>query len=335
MTLLIPRWTLTYDGLDITADLLPLWTSITYSDALEGESDEIEVKFENSHHLWSGPWYPTKGAKLGLTIGYAGQPMLPCGSFEIDEIGLSGPPDVASIKALAAGITDDLRTDRSAGYENGTLSTLANDVATRHGFKVVGEIDPSLTLGRITQNAERDLSFLKRVAADYGYVFSVRDKDLIFHQMEVLKQAQPATSLDRTQMIRYSLKDKTRAVYKDVVVSHFDPATKETHQYHIAAKSGANEKTTSGDTLQINTRCENPEQAKIKAEAALAEANGNQFEGSVTVVGTPTLVAGNRITLTGMGRMNGDYLIKSSRHSLDRSGGYITDIEIKMGDSEV
>lgn len=327
MSLLIPRWTLTYDGLDVTLDLLPLWTDITYSDALEGESDEIEVKFENSQHLWSGPWYPTKGAKLGLTIGYEGQPMLPCGSFEIDEIELSGPPDIASIKALAAGITDDLRTNRSAAHENGTLSDLASSVAARHGMTVVGEIDQALTLGRISQNAERDLSFLKRVSANYGYVFSVRDKDLIFHRTADLVAAPPAATLHRTQMIRYSLKDKTREVYKEAAVSYFNPATKVTHEHRVAAPGK-----TSGDTLQLTLRCENQEQARVQAEAALAEANGNQFEGSISVVGTPTLVAGNRVTLTGMGRMSGSYLIKSSRHSLSRSGGYTTEIEVKMGE---
>ncbi|RBP63072.1 hypothetical protein BHG07_08560 [Brenneria salicis ATCC 15712 = DSM 30166] len=48
-------------------------------------------------------------------------------------------------------------------------------------------------------------------------------------------------------------------------------------------------------------------------------------------MGTPQLIAGNKIELVKFGQLSGHWLITSARHSFDRSGGYITEIEIARG----
>ena len=47
--------------------------------------------------------------------------------------------------------------------------------------------------------------------------------------------------------------------------------------------------------------------------------------------GNPRLVAGNRVTLKNMGKMSGQFLINSARHSIDRDKGYTTEIEVNKG----
>ncbi len=42
------------------------------------------------------------------------------------------------------------------------------------------------------------------------------------------------------------------------------------------------------------------------------------------------LVAGNTILLRNLGVFSGKYLIKSTRHSLNRFSGYQTEIEVRM-----
>ena len=115
MTVSLPKFTVLYNNKNITTDIAKYMLSITYSDKTSGESDEIEIELDDTDGLWQNSWYPEKGAKLTLTIEE-----LKCGVFEIDEIEIKGPPDTVSIRAMATGITNSLRTKKSDAHENKT-----------------------------------------------------------------------------------------------------------------------------------------------------------------------------------------------------------------------
>ena len=100
----MPQARILYGQKDISSDISPYLISVSYTDRLSGESDELELRLEDTDGRWRGDWYPGKGDALTVSIGYAGQELVSCGSFEIDEIELSFPPDEVSIRALATGI---------------------------------------------------------------------------------------------------------------------------------------------------------------------------------------------------------------------------------------
>lgn len=80
-----PQFRLVYDQKDVTVDLAPFILSVTYTDVLEGESDELTVSVEDRDHRWKNNWFPGKGAQLSLSMGYAGRPLAHMGRFEVDE----------------------------------------------------------------------------------------------------------------------------------------------------------------------------------------------------------------------------------------------------------
>ena len=137
-----------------------IWSNFPYVDHLSGESDELEVRLEDVDGRWRGPWYPGKGDKLRAEIGYAGEKFLPCGEFEIDEIGWSFPPDEVSIRALATGISTPSRTRKSKGYEKTTLAAVIRAVAKRLGLTPAGEV-ADIPIDRVTQYQESNLAFLE------------------------------------------------------------------------------------------------------------------------------------------------------------------------------
>jgi phage protein D len=51
-----PQWVLTYQGVNITADVSEMVTSITYQDCLDGASGTMEVELEDHEKLWQGSW---------------------------------------------------------------------------------------------------------------------------------------------------------------------------------------------------------------------------------------------------------------------------------------
>lgn len=317
-----PIFKIEYNQKDITKDVSNQVLNIEYTDYEHGQSDEITITFDDTQKLWQSSWIPSKGDSIRVFIGYEGEKLLNCGVFEIDEIEFATPPDTLTVKALATGITKALRQNNSVAYENKTLKQIASEIAQKHSLTLVGGIE-DVRVERITQNQERDLTFLKKLAEQYGYIFKIAEGNLVFYKTEKLTGADAAKILYRTDLTRITLSEKTSKNYKAVTVSYHNPKTGK----KITA-TAKNEKCVKGDTLKITERCENKQQALLKAKAALAKGN-NTIEGSIDLVGTPSLIAGLNIELKDLGYFSGKYHITQTRHFIDRTSGYGTSLEVK------
>src|ERR1700739_2066004 len=109
-----PEWRLSYAGQNLTSKIIGMVLEITYTDHFHGKAGDVEVKLEDKDQRWQGPWFPVQGDVMQLWIGYAGENKLDCGSFQVDDLELEGPPDVFTIRAIPAYITPALRTPTSA-----------------------------------------------------------------------------------------------------------------------------------------------------------------------------------------------------------------------------
>lgn len=324
-----PHWELTISKADVRRAVMPYVREITYTDHVHGLSDDISIILDDTDGRWRTSWYPVKGDMADLRIGYEGEPLLPCGQFSIDQVVASGPPEEITIRALAAEPTAALRTANSRAYESITLEEIARRVADHHGYKLVGPV-AQVEFERVTQDQERDLAFLKRMADQYGHAFTVRGDKLIFIDRHELAKQEPVAVIDLTDMLGHEILDQLVETYKACTVTYFDPATKQKKTF--TAEDGD---VVSGDTLNIFERCEDDAQAMAKAEAALKEANTAEREGWVSLPGDPRLVAGNNVELTGLGQQSGLYQISQSQHRLVRTegegGGYTTAIQVGQG----
>jgi phage protein D len=157
-----PRWAITYAGVDISADISAMVLGITYTDRLGGNAGEIEVHLEDHQKRWQNSWFPQEGDVVSVSIGYDGEPLLPCGDFQVDEIELKGPPDTFYLRCLSAYITPRFRTKNTFGFENQSLIQIATSVASKYGLTIVASPNPlDPTFERITQRQENDLQFLQ------------------------------------------------------------------------------------------------------------------------------------------------------------------------------
>lgn len=328
------KFKIVYDGRDITQDISANVLSVSYTDNDSKEADEIDISVEDVEALWRNSWYPQKGSTISLSMGYEEDGILvDCGTFEIDEISIQGPPDTINIKAIAAGFKKGMRTKKSKSFENQTLRQIAQFVASQNGLTLVGTI-ANIKFTRVTQNREKDLSFLARIAHEYGYLFSVRDNKLIFTSVFEIEAGQPVLTIDRSELRGYSIKDKTSETYKEVSVQYHNPGDGEVKGAKVQTLSNADNVTykqiASEDTLEVRTKAETPAQADAKAKAASHYKNSNQRTGNLSMEGSPLLVAGNNFTLTGLGELSGKYYIKKSSHRFDKGSGYTTSVEIKQ-----
>ena len=323
-----PTFIVTYNNQDITSSLEGSVVDISYSDVFEEGSDEINITVENRHGKWQNEWYPQMGAKLKVLMGYQGEELMDCGDFDIDGIDFSMPPAVVKIKALATGITESQRTREGKAYNDKNLKQIAEEIAAKNGLEIVGDIEP-VEIRRITQAHESDLGFLQRVANDYGYGFSVKGKQLVFVKRRDIKGKNIIQEIDLSmpgQVSSWSFSDKIKDIVENAKVSYFDPEKRET----LTEETDKIETyETSGDQLRLNNRAENKEQAKLKAESAVEKQNEDKTTGSLSLPGSPKLVAGANVLLTGMGNLSGKWQISQSQHSIQRGSGYTTQITIR------
>jgi phage protein D len=331
-----PKFKIKYAGKEITTDLSGYLIEVTYTDAEEGESDEITFTLADPEGIWRDAWYPKKGDAMELEIGYDAK-LMPCGRFEIDELKLRGNAsgDTVEIRALAAGIKKSIRTKRSTAHEKQTLRQIAEKIASANGLSVQGDI-PNVQIERVTQNQQTDLAFLRRVAGEYGCMFSIRDSKLIFTSIFEVEKSKEVLEIDRTELLEYDVTDKAVQTYKKAEVRYANSANKKVVKGDAssggkadagAAIGGDKEQNTSDDVLAIRTKAENEQQANLKAQAALHRANSHEQEARFSVIGEPRLVAGVNVTITGLGKLSGKYHVTKSTHRIGRTTGYITEIE--------
>lgn len=336
-----PQARIIYEGKDISADISPYLLSVGYTDRLSGESDELELRLEDTDGRWRGDWYPGKGDSLAVSIGYAGQELVSCGSFEIDEIELSFPPDEVSIRALATGISVSCRTRKSHGYEKTTLAGVVRVVCGRLGLTPAGEV-ADIPIDRVTQYQESDLAFLARLAGEYGHTFKVSGKKMIFQRRDGVLAADSVRTFRREDVASCSFRDKLKDIPAKVKIKKQDAGTKTLKVYGkggddslavvgttaAAQKSrGKKSKTTSGDELRIVGRGSQA-QLEAKGNAALQDAELERCRAELALYGDPSLRAGVSVELgEDFGAPAGKYLITCSRHEISREG-YVTTLTL-------
>lgn len=326
----VPTFTLRYNQKNISADVAPYVLGITYTDYLEGQSDEIEIQFEDSDGRWRAAWYPTMGDTLSLEIGYQGEPLLPCGSFEIDELEIAAPPSTVMVRGLATGIRRPQRTRIGKAYENTTLAAIADTVAKRLHLTRVGTIQP-IQIDRVTQYQENDVEFLTRLAGEYGYSFKVVGEKLVFTELADRRSQAAVMTLTPPDVTSYRIRDKIKAVYQDAKVRYHDPKTRRLTSVDVVAQQ-PDDGSTSADSLKLSSRAPNATVARRKGQAALDQSNLQQTQATIVLVGTTRLVAGNTLELAEFGRPSGKYLIDQARHRIERGSGYTTELELKKVD---
>lgn len=323
MSIRTPAYLITYEGVDITADVQQHLEKLSFSDVVESESPDLSLTFEDVDGLWKTSWYPETGAKVRVELGYEDD-LFEVGTFDIDELEMSGPPDIFVLKALATGIAQSLRTRKSRSHENKTLEEIAQAVADENELTLQGDIE-RIQIERVTQNRQTDLAFLKSLGEEFGYVFTIRDDQLVFYNQIELEQADPVSVIDRTDMISYSLTEKTTEVYAEAELQYTNPELKEV----VRGLQREGFDVTRPDKLELFMDADNVGQAEKKAQVALYRANSEQASGIIELQGWIGILAGVNIELHGLGVASGVYHIKKATHEISRSTGYKTKLDVK------
>lgn len=319
------------DGENVSSNLAPYITEVSYEDNAGGEADTASITLHDVERLFISDWMPKRGITVSITLyrenwkGDNQYDTLPLGNFELDEIELSFPPSVARCKLNSISQNSALRQhDESQSWEDVKLSQIANDVASKAGVKLCYETTEDPVIKRAEQAEKSSLAFLKKLCTDNGLALKVSDQTLIIFDETKLEEQEPIARFTRDvdHILRFSAQATLQDVYKDCEVSYRHGQKSETFKGSFTAPDK-----TEGKTLKINQRVDSQEEADKLARKSLRDKNKKETTCRITTAGDFRLLSGNVIELIDYGQFSGRYLIEKSTHKV--SNGYTVDLELR------
>ncbi len=189
----IPDFRVTLDGADLTGTMQQDVTaldgrirtrliSLSISEKRGEEADQLDIVLSDADGRLA---LPKGGAVLNVQLGWKqGSDVTPGlvdkGSFKVDEVAHSGPPDVVTIRARSVDFTSALKTRREKSWHGTTLGAIVNEVAKHHGLKPsCAPVLASIAVSSKAQSRESDLAFLRRLGRELDAVATIKRGRLI------------------------------------------------------------------------------------------------------------------------------------------------------------
>ncbi len=318
------RLVLHYQDADITRDVSKYLLSASYTDNT-GKADELTLRLEDSERLWQDAWFPGKGDKVTARIVAeygATRSHLDCGKFEIDDISLSGPPDVVELKAISSLVMRAIKKEKkSRGWDACTLRSLVTRIAEEHGFLTYYQAAEPIRYTRIDQREESDLALMQRLCDDNDLELKVADNTIIVFEGKGLEKAPVAFSFTRSGSgSRFSFRTRSAEIYRGVEISYQDTEQKSLQTYTFTPPDSPKV----GEILKLNQRAENRAAAERIAKGRLRKKNKQEVQCEFAMLGNTAVMAGLCCQVAGFGRYDGKYMIDTATHTIDHDGGYKT-----------
>ena len=219
-----------YEGVNITEEIQPSISSLTYTDNSKNAIDDLEMDIENLDYRWLNEWYPDENARLlvGIVQTENSKPrFLDLGSFYVDEPTFNNQR--LSLKCLALPLDQTIREQvNSVAWEKITLKELISKIATKHKLNYELHCD-DVFFDRLDQDRETDLGFLNRVLSETALSLKVTDDKLIVFNDDSLIDNDniDVFNIKDFRIRSFTLKKKNQGVYDKVEVSYYDADKKE------------------------------------------------------------------------------------------------------------
>ncbi len=330
---------------DISEDIGKFFLSMTYTDNLSDDADDVTIELEDRAQIWQADWYPEgEGNQIDIAIHiyngttlYDGETVLEPGKFEIDEIETNGFPSTVSIKAVSVLGDSTLRgTRKNKTWENISIWKCAADICEQNGMELFWDCEENPNLDHVEQADESDLDFLLKICHDHGMSLKITPEKIIIFDDAKFETADPVITIykpgvtaeinENTMPLRwlidYRLRAKTRDTYWKCQVKYQKGKDKELIEGEFAAPN--KEK---GRILLVREQVENQAEAERLAKKKLREANKEEMTGEFTTVGNHNVAAGQVIELKNFGKFDGNYLVTKVNHEIRED--YTTKIYVR------
>ena len=326
----IADWRVTMDGIDLSDRLRPRLVSLSLSEKRGDEADQLDIVLNDTDGKLA---IPKEGAVLKVQLGWkqgrdVAVGLIDKGSFKVDDVSHSGPPDQITIKARAADFTSAIRNRRQQSWKNTTLGAVLRDVAGRNGLKLKIAADlAAIALPTVSQSRESDIAFLRRLGSEHDAVATIKDKHLIFSRKGAgttpSGKAMPTLTIRRRDGDRHNWQRQKRDGQEGVTASWHDKKGAKRQTFTVGKEDGAKK-----------LRKIFPSEAAAK-RAALAERDRMKRAPATfdmkLALGRADAIPEARVKASGYkDEIDATtWLIAEVTHRLDKAGGFTTDVKME------
>lgn len=225
-----------------------------------------------------------------------------------------------------------LKQKRLSRHWNSPISTIVSTIASEHTL-TADTAGVDATSIHEFQNNESNAAFLKRLASQAGCRLSSADGKLSFTPLST--PPTPVT-VKPTSLARFQVTQCLHDIPTSVVVRGWDVKTNAavigtsitaSLQKVSGGMSGPEivQKILGDNVLEVdNSELTTATACKAYAQSLLQERAFGLVDGTLVMMGRPELVSGSKINIKGVGNQSGNYLIRSTCHSLEPGRGYET-----------
>lgn len=321
---------LTLNGRDISRLFAPSLISLTLHESRSEQPDMLDIVLDDSKGSFD---IPNRGADIKLSIGWVGQPLTSKGSFTVDEVEHSGAPDILTIRAKSASMTNAMHERREQSWHGVTIADIVKAIASRHSLTAkVEAVIGAILISHIDQTHESDMSFLTRLAKRYDAVMNVKDLNLLFMAIgsgkTVSGKALSLLSLTRRDGDQHRYHVAERESYQAVRAHYHSNAKGKRKSVIVGGDNNRNVKVLPEDYA---TEAE----ARAAAEAELARVKRSQATLSYTLaLGRAELFPEQPVTVSGFKPVIDEtpWLVKEATHTITGDAGFTTQLELEVRD---
>ena len=262
--------------------------------------------------------------------------MLDCGSFELDSLKISGPPNVVTIKGTSLPYSSTVRkVAKTRSWENYNLSGIVEEISRKNGMACLYLPGAAPYYSRVEQDGISDIDFLKRLCDNAGYALKATNNILvIFDRYAASDRRTVLTITPDTPYEKMSISTGKNTKYTCCRVSCVASSGQviEGWAYNDDYKEpdDDDEDYDGSEILEITQRVSSVAEAERIAEAQLKKCNQYALKLQFTFYGDTTLLAGQGVTLKGWGALDGEYVISAAKHSVGSS--YTTQIDLRKAE---
>ncbi|AJG19111.1 phage late control D family protein [Cupriavidus basilensis] len=278
-----PIYRLTHNGKNITARFQGRLMSLTLTDNRGFEADQLDIELDDHDGMLD---LPEKGTRLSLALGWADTGVVDKGTYKVDEIEHSGPPDQLTIRARSADLGSDLTTRKERSFRDRTVGAVVRAIASKNELAaVIAQQLADLVIDHLDQTGESDANLLTRLAKDYDAVATVKQGKLLFIKAGEALCASgiplPVVTITRASGDKHTFNIADRENYNGVKASYQDTRSAKKGEVVIDASNAVavREKAGSGKgkkKKETVTSYPNPDNVKVLRHTYASRANAER-----------------------------------------------------------
>jgi len=254
---------------------------------------------------------------------------LACGSFELADTTVEGPPMKVTLNATSLPFTSGMRqTERCKSWEKCKLSEIAGRMASDAGLVLMYDSENDPEYSCVDQYKTSDIEFLSTLCHRAGLALKAANKMIVIFDQDAYEKKDPILTIKPRNGLYtdFSLQRSTADTQCTACrVSYTLPSGEAVEGMAYSSDYDASQ---DHKQLEITAKVENVAEAQALAEKELKLHNKYERNASFTFPGNPYIAAGETVALNGWGPWDGKYVIKQAKHTLDESG-YVTEISLR------